>query len=100
MKRKGYKQKSKRRIARWRDNHEKRNSVFTWKNGLYGKPKRIYVIFDDTSKIYVSQFSPFVRGVGTSKTASKAYKFDSVDDIIRVLNQIKHTGAWRTIRVS
>jgi hypothetical protein len=95
-KRKSYNQRAKRKNARLRDNNKKRRSVFTWTRIPWGKEKREYHIFDDKTGDYISNMWS-----DTPKTQNikYAHKFVDIDTIIRVINQLKHTGAWRTIRI-
>lgn len=95
-KRKSYKQRSKRKNARWKDNNEKYYSVFTWSPNK----GREYIIVDNKTGKYISnEWSAYSLSIPTSVNVSCAHTFDNINNIIRVLTQIKHTGAWRTIRI-
>lgn len=101
MKRKTYKQKNKRRNARWRDNHKKNESVFTYAVGSWKKrnSRRYYIVCDKTGNYISNKWSAYMSGAPMTQDIKRANKFASVDDIVRVINEIKHTGAWRTMKI-
>lgn len=100
-KRKTYKQKSKRRNARWRDNHVKNISVFTFQNGSWNSrnKRQYYIVCDKTGNYISNKWSEYVSSTPKTQDIKYAQKFTNIDTIIRVINQLKHTGAWRTMRI-
>lgn len=103
-KHKRYKQQRARRTARYLLNYKKRQRVFTWtttqKWDTPEKDRRTYIILDDKSGKFVSnKWVDYVDKIPFTESEHLAAKFTSPDRIIKILNQIKHTGAWRTKRI-
>lgn len=103
-KRKPYKQQSARRNARYLQNYKKRQRVFTWtttqKWDTPEKDRRTYIILDDKSGNFVSnKWVEYDAKIPFTQHEHLAAKFTSSDRIVKIINKIKHTGAWRTKRI-
>lgn len=90
---KTYKQKRKRRRARFKERiFSKKKRVLHIQPSKKSR-QREYVIFDDKNKAYFSMDSSVTSDIRYAK------KSKDVDFINRTISEIKHTGAWRPIRV-
>jgi hypothetical protein len=101
-------QKKARHIARQKDSKKKTFRISSAKWGTKDCSKRRYVLFDDKRQVYIQRYEKFSGIVEVLKLKNITFGLVKKQSLAQVLEHseaerrlfwIKHTGAWRLIRV-